>query len=116
MWERRLSSLLAGMRIKFDQESPSVSVTEYLNHLYRVVSSLKTGLLGPDATTTIRPGEFKEFSTRVLRYVLVIPSGYSDAHSNDNDTEKPRTCTIRLVGFVHRSPNIIHTLEESRFF
>ena len=71
LWERKLSSLLGGMRIKFDQESPSVSVTEYLNHLYRVVSSLKRGLLGPDATTTIQPGEFKEFTIRVLRYVSV---------------------------------------------
>ena len=70
MWERRLSSLLGGMKIKFDQESPSVSVTEYLNHLYRVVSSLKRGLLGPDASSTIRPEEFKEFTTRVLRYLL----------------------------------------------
>ena len=70
-WERRLSSLLGDMKIKFDQESPSVSVTEYLNHLYRVVSSLKRGLFGPDATTTIQPGEFKEFTTRVLRYVFM---------------------------------------------
>ena len=81
MWERRLSSLLAGMRIKFDQESPSVSVTEYLNHLYRVVSSLKGGLLGPDATATIRPGELQEFTTRILRYVLLMPSGYFDVHA-----------------------------------
>ena len=80
MWERRLSSLLGGMRIKFDQESPSVSVTEYLNHLYRVVSSLKRGPLRPDATTTIQPGEFKEFTTRILRYALVMPSGYFDAY------------------------------------
>ena len=80
IWERRLSSLLGGIKIKFDQESPSVSVTEYLNHLYRVVSLLKRGLLGPDASNTIRPGEFKEFTTRVLRYVLVMPSEYLTRH------------------------------------
>lgn len=68
-WERRLSSLLGDMKIKFDQDSPSASVTEYLNYLYRVVSSLKRGLLGPDASITIQPGEFKEFTTRILRYV-----------------------------------------------
>ena len=70
LWERRLSTLLGGMKIKFDKESPSVSVTEYLNHLYRVVSSLKRGLIGADATSAIQPGEFEEFTTRVLRCVL----------------------------------------------
>lgn len=66
MWERKLSSLLGDMTIKFDQDSPSVSVTEYLNYLYRVVSSLKKGLHGPDDSTTIQPGELKEFTTRIL--------------------------------------------------
>lgn len=70
MWERKLSSLLGDMTIKFDQDSPSVSVTEYLNYLYRVVSSLKKGLHGPDDSTTIQPGELKEFTTRILRFVL----------------------------------------------
>lgn len=70
LWEKRLSTLLGGMKIKFDKESPSVSVTEYLNHLYRVVSSLKRGLIGADATSAIQPGEFEEFTTRVLRCVL----------------------------------------------
>lgn len=70
-WERRLSSLLGDITIKFDEESPSVSVTEYLNYLYRVVSSLKRGLLGPDSNT-IQPGEFKGFTTRILRYVFSV--------------------------------------------
>lgn len=71
-WERRLSSLLGDIMIKFDQESPSASVTEYLNYLYRVVSSLKRGMLGPDASTIIQPGEFKGFTTRILRYIFGI--------------------------------------------
>ena len=29
--------------------------------------------------------------------------------------KKPRTCAIRLVGFVHWSPNIIHTVESGFF-
>lgn len=69
-WERRLSSLLGDMKILFDEESPSVSVTEYLNYLYRAVSSLRRGLLETDAPVTIQPGEFKDFTTRILRYVL----------------------------------------------
>ena len=69
-WERRLSSLLGNTRIVFDQESPSVSVTEYLNYLYRMVSSLRRGLLEPDASVSIQPGEFKDFTTRMLRYVI----------------------------------------------
>ena len=68
-WERRLSTLLGDMKIVFDQDSPSVSVTEYLNYLYRVVSSLRRELLGSDASVTIQPGEFKDFTTRILRYV-----------------------------------------------
>ena len=71
-WERRLSSLLGNIKIKFDQESPSASVTEYLNYLYRVVSSLKRGMLGPDASTSIQPGEFEGFTTRILRYIVGI--------------------------------------------
>lgn len=66
MWERKLSSLLGDMKIKYDEDSPSVSVVEYLNYLYRVVSSLKKGLLGPDASTTIQMGEFKECTARIL--------------------------------------------------
>ena len=66
-WEKRLSSLLGDMRIVFDQESPSVSVTEYLNYLYRVVSSLRRGLLGPDVVVAIQPGELKDFIARILR-------------------------------------------------
>lgn len=69
MWERKLSSLLGDMKIKYDEDSPSVSVVEYLNYLYRVVSSLKKGLLGPDASTTIQMGEFKECTARILRFV-----------------------------------------------
>lgn len=69
MWERKLSSLLSDMKIKYDEDSPSVSVVEYLNYLYRVVSSLKKGLLRPDASTTIQPGEFKECTARILRFV-----------------------------------------------
>ena len=71
-WERRLSTLLGDMKIVFDQESPSVSVTEYLNYLYRVVSSLRRGLLGPDNTVTFQSGEFKDFTTRILRYVIFL--------------------------------------------
>lgn len=70
-WERRLSSLLGDMKIVFDQQSPSVSVTEYLNYLYRAVSSLRRGLLETDAPVTIQPGEFKDFTTRILRYVII---------------------------------------------
>lgn len=69
MWERKLSSLLGDMNIKYDEDSPSVSVVEYLNYLYRVVSLLKKGLLGADASTTIQPGEFKECTARILRFV-----------------------------------------------
>ena len=78
MWERKLSSLLGDMNIKYDEDSPSVSVVEYLNYLYRVVSLLKKGLLGADASTTIQPGEFKECTARILRFVsfCVIRSFY----------------------------------------
>lgn len=69
MWERKLSSLLGDINIKYDEDSPSVSVVEYLNYLYRVVSLLKKGLLGADASTTIQPGEFKECTARILRFV-----------------------------------------------
>lgn len=66
MWERRLSTLLGDMQIVFDEESPLVSVVEYLNYLYRVVSSLKRGLLTPDASVYIKPGEFENFTARIL--------------------------------------------------
>ena len=69
MWERKLSSLLGDMNIKYNEDSPSVSVVEYLNYLYRVVSLLKKGLLGADASTTIQPGEFKVCTARILRFV-----------------------------------------------
>lgn len=65
-WERRLSTLLGDMKIVFDQDSPSVSVTEYLNYLYKVVSSLRRELLRPDVSVTIQAGEFKDFTTRIL--------------------------------------------------
>lgn len=69
MWERRLSTLLGDMQIVFDEESPLVSVVEYLNYLYRVVSSLKRALLTPDASVYIKPGEFENFTARILRYM-----------------------------------------------
>ena len=69
MWETRLSTLLGDMQIVFDEESPLVSVVEYLNYLYRVVSSLKRALLTPDASVYIKPGEFENFTARILRYV-----------------------------------------------
>ncbi|XP_068695361.1 T-cell activation inhibitor, mitochondrial-like [Montipora foliosa] len=65
-WERRLSSLLGDMQIVFDEESPSILVAVYLNYLYRVVSSLRRGYLTPDASVYIKPGEFKNFTARIL--------------------------------------------------
>ena len=70
-WERRLSSLLGDMQIVFDEESPSILVAVYLNYLYRVVSSLRRGYLTPDASVYIKPGEFKNFTARILRYACV---------------------------------------------
>ncbi|CAH3027700.1 unnamed protein product [Porites evermanni] len=66
-WQRRLSSLLGDMKIVFDQESPSVSVTEYLSYLYRIVSSMRRELLGSvDMSTCFQPREFKDFAIRIL--------------------------------------------------
>lgn len=72
-WQRRLSSLLGDIKIVFDQDSPSVSVTEYLSYLYRIVSSMRRELLGSaDMSTCFRHGEFKDFAIRILRYSLCI--------------------------------------------
>ena len=68
-WQRRLSSLLGDMKIVFDQDSPSVSVTEYLSYLYRIVASVQRELLGSvDMSTCFQPREFKDFAIRILRY------------------------------------------------
>lgn len=64
-WTGRASQLLGDLQIVHGADCPSVSVTEYLNHLHRVVMAVRHTATSK-GRQLLYPGEFKGFEAAIL--------------------------------------------------
>ena len=70
IWEKRLSKRLGNITIVHDHELPSMSVTEYLQQMNKLLLRLKSAELKTSSPSgyLVEPKSFSDLHAAVLRY------------------------------------------------
>ena len=83
-WTGRASQLLGDLQIICGTDCPSVSVTEYLNHLHRVVMAVRHTATSK-GRRLLYPGEFKGFEAAILRYSMLFVASFNPSRYSTSD-------------------------------